>query len=72
MGLVQMPRYGMYWSKELRYSPVADVLTRNRFYDLHFNDNSKTVQNRDDQNYDRFYKVRPILSMLRTALQIFS
>ena len=61
-----MPRYEAYWSTELRYSSVAYVLTRNRFYDMneyfHLNDNSETVHNRDDPNYDRFYKVRPIQS----------
>jgi len=43
-------------------------MTRNRVYDIkkymHFNDNTKAVQNRDDTQHDRFYKVHPILSML--------
>jgi len=33
MGLMHMPRYQMYWSKELRFPPVADVMSRNRFTD---------------------------------------
>lgn len=71
MGLVSMPRYRLYWSKELRFPAVADIMSRNRFDELnkylHFNDNTKTVTNRDDENYDRFYKVRPLLNMLREA-----
>lgn len=57
MGLVRMPRY--------RYPPIADVLSRNRLNDLsryiHFNDNSQAVTNREDPNYDRYFKVRPLL-----------
>ena len=71
MGLVHMPRYAMYWSSETRYPPVADVISRNRFTDLnkhiHFNDNSKLITNRDDAAYDRYYKIRPVLVMLRES-----
>jgi len=46
-------------------------MTRNRVYDMnkymHLNDNTKAIQNRDDTQHDRFYKVRPILSMLRLS-----
>ena len=71
MGIVHMPRYELYWSVELRYPPIADVMTRDRFKDLnrfvHFNDNALATQNRDDPAYDRYYKVRPLLNMLRDA-----
>jgi len=46
-------------------------MTRNRVYDMnkymHFNNNTKAVQNRDDTQHERFDKVRPILSMLRLS-----
>lgn len=71
MGIVAMPRYRMYWSRELRFPPVADVMSRNRFDELgkhiHFNDNTELITNRDDPAYDRYFKVRPMLSMLRDA-----
>jgi hypothetical protein len=71
MGLVSMPRYRMYWSNELRFPPVADVIGRNRFFDLnrylHFSDNSKVVKKRDDPEYDRFSKVRPMLNIIQQA-----
>jgi len=71
MGLVHMPRYQMHRSKELCFPPVADVMNCNRFTDvtryLHFSDNTKTVTNRDDPQYDRYYKVRPLLTCLRDA-----
>jgi len=73
MGLVHMPRYmyKCYWSTELRFPAVADVMSRNRFSDitryLHFNDNNKATTNRDDPQHDRYFKVRPLLTMLRES-----
>jgi hypothetical protein len=71
MGIVRMPSLPMYWSQEMRYGPVADVISRNRFREihrfLHFSDNNLAVTNRDDPNYDRYYKVRPVLESLRSA-----
>ena len=34
MGIVRMPNYLSYWSRELRYLPVADVMPRNLFQAL--------------------------------------
>ena len=34
MGIVNMPRYEMYWAQSTRFGPVADVLSRNRFTEL--------------------------------------
>ena len=46
-------------------------MTRDRFKDLNrfvqFNDNALATQNRDDPAYDQYYKVRPLLNMLRDA-----
>jgi len=71
MGLVHMPRYKCYWSTEIRFSAVADVMSRNRFSDLtrylHFNDNNTATTDRDDPHYDRYFKVRPLLTMLRES-----
>jgi len=71
MGMVPMPSYRSYWSTELRLPAVADIMSRDRFFDLnrflHFSDNSTAVTNREDSNYDRFYKVRPLLTYLRNA-----
>ena len=71
MGIVHMPRYRMYWATETRFAPVAGVMSRNRFAELqkfiHFNDNLLVVTDRDDPLYDRYFKVRPMLTMLRDA-----
>ena len=70
MGIVIMPRYNMYWWNEFKFAPVADVMSRDKFKEItryiHFNDNSQIEVNRDNPNYDRLYKVRPILEKLRS------
>ncbi|KAK0040658.1 PiggyBac transposable element-derived protein 3 [Biomphalaria pfeifferi] len=69
MGIAHLQRYRMYWSSELRYNAIADYMSRNMFEDIgrfiHFNDNSKVITNRKDQNYDSLYKIRPLLEKLR-------
>ena len=71
MGLVHMPRYKCYWSAELQFPAVADIMSHNRFSDLtkyiHFNDNDMATTNREDTQYDRYFKVRQLLNMLREA-----
>jgi len=61
----------MYWSVELWYPPIADVMTRNHFKELNwflqFNDKALANRSRDDQMYDRYHKVRPLLTMMREA-----
>lgn len=64
-----MPRYDLYWSTEMRYPSIADVMSRDRFKEIirymHFNDNTKLVKNREDPAYDRLFKVRQLLTKLR-------
>lgn len=71
MGIVNMPRYEMYWAQSTRFGPVADLLSRNRFTEIkkyiHFNDNSRVITDRNDPQYDRYFKVRPLLNLLRQA-----
>ncbi len=68
MCITSMPRYSMYWESATRYEPVASLLSRDRFKQLkkflHFNDNSK-APGRKDKDYDKLYKIRPLLRMLR-------
>ncbi|XP_003369382.1 conserved hypothetical protein [Trichinella spiralis] len=67
MGIIPMSRYQMYWSANFRVNSIANWLTRNRFIEtmryLHFNDNLQTILDRDDPNYDRLCKIRPLLEM---------
>ena len=62
MGIVSLPSYKCYWSQQLRYSPVADVMSRNRFQllleNLHFVNNDEINKN------DKLAKIRPIVDIV--------
>ncbi|XP_053285618.1 piggyBac transposable element-derived protein 3-like [Pleuronectes platessa] len=66
MGLVQMAGTRMYWETETRYSPVADVMPRNRFQSLltslHFV-NNMTVS--ETEKKDKLWKLRLWLDSFR-------
>ena len=63
MGIVSLPSYKCYWSQQLRYSPVADVMSLNRFQllleNLHFVNNDEIDKN------DKLAKIRPIVDIVR-------
>ena len=67
MGIVPMPQLAMYWSRECRYPPVADVMSRNRFDKIkrsfHLNDNTLMKKHREP-GFDKLLKVRPLLDHL--------
>lgn len=64
MGVVSLPSYEDYWANASRVPQVADTMPLKRFKKLrryiHFN-NSEGAE----ASSDRYYKVRPILNMLR-------
>ena len=70
MGVNQLPAMVHYWRKDptLRYSPIADRISRDRFTEiwrfLHFVDNT-TLSDRSDPNYDRLGKIRPVISAVQ-------
>ena len=77
MGINKLPSLDDYWSRNplLRYSPVADRITRDRFRDLsrylHFADNT-TLTDRGSPNHDRLGKVRPVVTHLaRTFKEVY-
>lgn len=65
MGFHQLPSLRLYWSTDInvKVDRVANVMTQKRFLQilryLHLNDNSK-MPNRNDPNFDKLYKVRPM------------
>jgi hypothetical protein len=69
MGIIGMPQKRMYWSRAMRFPPIADTMSRDRFElinkSVHFNDNNTMVKERENKNYDPYHKVRPILDTLR-------
>ncbi|CAN2391880.1 RING [Pristimantis euphronides] len=66
MGLVKKPTIRAYWSTDLLYhtSLFRVVMPRTRYEAIqkfiHYNDNSQ-CPSRDDPQYDRLYKIRPVL-----------
>ncbi|KRZ84541.1 PiggyBac transposable element-derived protein 2 [Trichinella sp. T8] len=69
MGVCEMPRYRMYWANQTRMDTIANCMSHNRFETLlrflHFNDNDKVVMDRNHPDYDRFYKIRPLIESIR-------
>ena len=70
MGIVRLPSLGDYWKKDMiyHYTPVAERISRDRFYDLHrylhFADNS-TLSPPHTPGYNKLGKISPIITMLR-------
>ncbi|XP_046988160.1 piggyBac transposable element-derived protein 3-like [Schistocerca americana] len=71
MGIIKMPSIHLYWSNECRYSPIADVMSRTRFFQLlrYFH----VVNNQDlpeaNSNRDKLFKIRPLLSAFQSSLK---
>lgn len=68
LGVIQLPNFKMAWTQELKLTAVTDSMPRNKFEKikkfLHFSDKSKQPK-KGDSNYDKLYKIRPILSILK-------
>ena len=74
MGINLLPEIRDYWSVNecLRYSPIADRISRDRFEEitryLHFVDN-ESLPSRGEEGYSRLQKVDPIISTLKHQFQ---
>jgi hypothetical protein len=64
MGVIHMPEIKMYWASNTRYDPIANIMSRNRFYAIksffHIAFNQDLVDLHDNQ-YDKMFKVRQLL-----------
>ncbi|KAL8567072.1 hypothetical protein ACOMHN_027499 [Nucella lapillus] len=74
MGIVKLPTIALYWSRRVlyRFGVFSSVMTKNRFQlilqFLHFHDNA-TMPGPNDPNYDRLYKIRPVVDHLHEKFQ---
>ena len=74
MAINYLPRVALYWSSDvfLGNEGIKKIMTRNRFFEiskyLHFND-STSEPKRGEDDYDRLYKIRPVLDYLKTKFQ---
>lgn len=67
MGVLKFPRARMYWQSGTRISAIADAMAVNRFFKLrsalHITDQNEP---RDTSSDDKFWKVRPLLDVIRS------
>ena len=76
MGLVSLPALDDYWCRDtfLRYGPLADRISRDRFRDihrfLHFNSNAN-LPLLGEPGHDRLGKVRPLMEALQKRFSEF-
>ena len=74
MGMNRLPSLNSYWSSDDFFGNVGikKVMPRNRFSEisgfLHFHDSSLEVA-RGDPGYDRLFKVRPVLTYVRSKCE---
>lgn len=74
MGIKRLPSYKDYWSSapDLHDSYISSIMSQKRFGwllgHLHINDNS-IMPTRDSDQFDRLYKVRPLLDHLEKAFK---
>ncbi|KAH8028972.1 hypothetical protein HPB51_021674 [Rhipicephalus microplus] len=72
MSVVSMPFRRMYWSRLLRQSYIADCMPRNCFDEvisLFHACNNDTEKKKEEDGYDKLYKVRALLSRLNYNFQ---
>lgn len=69
ISLLGFPKLRMCWEQRTRYPLVADNISRDRFYSLRSSlkvvDDDAVSDN--EKSTDRYWKVRPLLSMIRKA-----
>ena len=61
IGLLQLPSYRSYWSRELRCPRIADVMPRNRYQELLRY--LRFVNNDSINAQDKLAKIHPLISM---------
>ncbi|KAF2901808.1 hypothetical protein ILUMI_04377 [Ignelater luminosus] len=68
-----LSRSGLFWKHKYRIPQVADAMRRRRWKiiksHLHFNDKSNLPTDRIDPNYDKLFKIRPVLDHLLHIFQ---
>ena len=75
MSIHKLPAIVDYWKDDwiLGVPAFSSIMSRNRFQEilryLHLN-NNETMPQRDQDNYDKLYKVRPFIESLKTNFQI--
>ena len=73
MGILKYPQYRMYWDPTTRIPLISSVMGLTRFGNIkryfHLNNNSQ-IPTRGSDNFDRLYKVRPLLDSILNNCKI--
>ena len=63
MSILKLPAYHLYWSKEMHYAPVADLMSRDQYKkiisNLHIVGN--TMKDNPEDNENKLSKVVPVI-----------
>ncbi|KAK2713061.1 hypothetical protein QYM36_011674 [Artemia franciscana] len=72
MSIVKPPAMRMYWEGTIRYTPISEAMSHDRFLTIrqffHINDDSLAVPS-DQTSHDKLYKIRPTYDKLRENLR---
>ena len=76
MLIVALPHSRLYWSLDLAVCQVKNILSRKRFEQIkrffHFNDNTTKLLSPTDANFDKLFKVKPLLDQIRKKFNLVS
>ncbi|KAJ8912352.1 hypothetical protein NQ315_014719 [Exocentrus adspersus] len=74
MSIIQLPSTRHYWNNDVGHPAVSSVMSCNRFEEvkrfLHFNNNDDIITDKSHPGYDKLFKIRPLLNMLRERLRL--
>ena len=73
MGVHKLPSRRMYWGNKTVVPLIANTMSRNRYEEilsvLHFNNNEEAPINPADPNYDKLYKLKPLIKHFRDVFK---
>ena len=67
LSILKLPTYHLYWSEEMHYAPVADLMSRDRYKNiriyLHVADN--TMKDNPGNTGKKLYRVAPVIDHVK-------
>ncbi|KAG0430788.1 hypothetical protein HPB47_022384 [Ixodes persulcatus] len=72
-GVIKMPDFRMFWQGGTRYAPVTDLLSRNRFEEIHRwlqMNNNMWQKTKESEGHTRLLKVCLIIDAFRQNLKL--
>ncbi len=73
MGIHKLPSRRMYWGNKTFVPIIANAMSCNRYEEIltvfHFKNNEDAVTNPADPNYDKLFKVKPLINNFRRVFK---